>query len=87
VKTRGNALIVKATGRRIPLYACKRPTFRRAFGRTWDYSVLTLEGQPLKFWWDTTWGTWAYAQFDGRWLKCAVADIESNYHTEVTLEA
>jgi hypothetical protein len=54
----------------VSAYACRKPKGTGHRGRTWDtFGKVIVDGKEYRAVCDTTWGTYAYFEKDGKWYK------------------
>lgn len=57
-----------SVGKKIQATKCyRRPKFKAAFGRAWQWDQMSLDGGMIQFVYDASFGTRWYFQYGGQW--------------------
>jgi len=66
------------TGEFVSLTREKPPRYKSCFGRTWDYSYITIDGNEVQCWQDFTWGSRLHFEYNGAFWNAPEDEVD--YH-------
>ena len=60
--------------------SCRRPKFSEHRGRTWDSTDKIIDGKVVEWYYDTTWGTNLYFEWNQKWYVTPI--IRDQYYND-----